>query len=81
LYLENHPLPLEFISEEFETKVEKFGKVLESKFAVQKNFHKAFKPLRKLGKSSSATVIEGKDLRNKKIYAVKGFKKSRGFSL
>ena len=61
--------------------MEKFGKVLESKFAVQKNFHKVFKPLRKLGKGSSATVIEGEDLRDKRSYAIKGFKKSKGFSL
>lgn len=57
LYLENQALPLEFISEESEIKVEKFGKVLESRLGVQRNFHKIFKPLRKLGKGSSATVI------------------------
>jgi serine/threonine protein kinase len=48
---------------------------------VQKNFHKLFKPLKKLGKGSSATVIEGIDLRDGKSYAVKGFKKSMGFSI
>lgn len=53
---------------------------MESKFLIQKGFHKIFKPLRKIGKGSSATVIEGKDLRDQKNYAIKGFKKSQGYS-
>lgn len=48
---------------------------------IQKDFHKKFKPLRKLAKGSTASVFSAIRIRDSQIVAIKAFNKSSHFAM